>query len=102
MFHRTPHRTGIVACLSALVAALAITGAGAASRAGGAGDGDFGQPKYTTETDITNFSADATTVPYFRSTLTDPTNGATYPYTMVGTDPSQGDVTTTIPTVIIP
>jgi hypothetical protein len=81
MGHRNPRRTSIVGSLSAFVGILAISGAAAAPAAEGTGAGDFGQPMYTTETDVTNFSADATTIPYFRSTLTDPTNGATYPYT---------------------
>jgi hypothetical protein len=60
MSHRGgSHRTGIVACVSALVATLTITGAGATPRAGGAGAGDFGDLKYTTESDVVNFSADA-------------------------------------------
>ena len=65
------------------------------------GDG-IGTPKFTRLGSVTNFSATARTIPYFRSQFTDPTNGRTYPYTMVGTDPGLGDVTTTIPAVIIP
>jgi hypothetical protein len=74
--------------------------AGASSATGSSGDG-IGAAKFLTEAP-TNFSANATTIPYFRSSFTDPTNGVTYPYTMVGTDPAKGDMTTTIPTVIIP
>ncbi|HWY45917.1 MAG TPA: hypothetical protein VNX70_00950 [Bryobacteraceae bacterium] len=65
------------------------------------GDG-IGTAKFTTNGSVTNFSASAKTIPYFRSQFTDPTNGVTYAYTMVGTDPSKGNVTTTIPVVIIP
>ena len=65
------------------------------------GDG-IGAPKSLAGPSVTNFSANATTIPYFRSQFTDPTNGHTYAYTMVGTDPSKGDRTTTIPVVIIP
>src|ERR1700730_629190 len=65
------------------------------------GDG-IGTAKFTTSGSVTNFSASAKTIPYFRSQFTDPTNGVTYAYTMVGTDPSKGNVTTTIPVVIIP
>ncbi len=65
------------------------------------GDG-IGKPKFARVGSVTNFSATAKTIPYFRSQFTDPTNGQTYPYTMVGTDPGLGDAVTTIPTVIIP
>jgi hypothetical protein len=67
----------------------------------GKGDG-IGKPMFVTDQSVTNFSANARTIPYFRSSFTDPTNGITYPYTMVGTNPAQGDRTTTIKTVIIP
>src|SRR3954453_16708472 len=62
----------------------------------------IGTAKFGLDKSASNFSADATTIPYFRSTLTDPTNGVTYPYTMVGTNPANGNATTTVPTVIIP
>lgn len=62
----------------------------------------IGTAKYGLDKSASNFSADAITIPYFRSTFTDPTNGATYPYTMVGTNPANGNATTTVPTVIIP
>lgn len=65
-------------------------------------DDGLGTPKYATDGGVTNFSARANTIPYFRSSFTDPTNGVTYPYTMVGTNPKAGDVSTTIPTVIVP
>ena len=62
----------------------------------------IGTAKYTTAGSVTNFSANANTIPYFRSQFTDPTNGVTYAYTMVGSDPAQGDRVSTVPTVIIP
>lgn len=65
-------------------------------------DDGIGTAKYSTDGSVTNFSANATTIPYFRSQFTDPTNGVTYAYNMVGTNPAKGDATTTIPTVIIP
>lgn len=83
--------------------ALVIGGAGALSAAAPASSGDgIGNPRYATAGSVTNFSANATTVPYFRSQFTDPTNGVTYAYTMVGTDPSKGNQVTTVPVVIIP
>jgi hypothetical protein len=47
------------------------------------------------------FLAGARTVPHFTFNYTDPTNGVTYPITMVGSDPRHGG-TTTVHTVIIP
>lgn len=67
----------------------------------GKGDG-IGKAKFRTDQSVTNFSANAQTIPYFRSSFTDPTNGVTYAYTMVGSNPAQGEKTTTIKTVIIP
>ena len=77
------------------------TAALAVAAPAGQGDG-IGTAKYTTSGSATNFAAGANTIPYFRSQFTDPINGATYAYTMVGTDPANGDRTTTLPTVIIP
>lgn len=65
-------------------------------------DDGIGRPKYATAGSVTNFSASARTIPYFRSQFTDPVNGKTYAFTMVGTDPVKGDAGTTTPTVIIP
>src|SRR5207247_155312 len=65
------------------------------------GDG-IGKPKFTRLGSVTNFSPTAKTIPFFSSQFTDPSNGRTYPYTMVGTNPGQGDATTVVPTVIIP
>lgn len=63
-------------------------------------DDGIGSPMFTTAP--SNFSANATTIPYWQSSFTDPTNGVTYPYTMVGTSPFTTNTTTTIPTIIIP
>ena len=41
------------------------------------------------------------TVPFWSSSFTDPTNGVTYPFTMVGSDPRLGG-STTVATAIIP
>ena len=41
------------------------------------------------------------TIPYWSSSFTDPTNGVTYPFTMVGADPRTG-ASTTVPTEIVP
>jgi hypothetical protein len=62
----------------------------------------LGTPMFTTDQSVTNFSANADTIPYWRASFTDPSNGVTYPITMVGTNPDTGDVSTSVPTVIIP
>ncbi len=42
-------------------------------------------------------------VPYWESSFTDPSNGATWSYRMVGTDPNaRHAATTTVPTIVIP
>jgi hypothetical protein len=89
-------KTAITFCVLTIT-----TSAGLSAAAGDTGDG-IGTAKFKTTGGVANFSASATTVPYFRSQFTDPTNGVTYAYTMVGTDPSGGAATTTVPVVIIP
>jgi hypothetical protein len=59
------------------------------------------KPMFTTVDGTTAFRT-STTIAYWSSSFTDPTNGVTYPYTMVGTSPFAGNGQTTIPTVIIP
>jgi hypothetical protein len=59
------------------------------------------KPEFTTEGGATPFRT-SRTIPYWSSTFTDPTNGVTYPYTMVGTSPYTTNSTTTVPTTIIP
>ena len=41
------------------------------------------------------------TIPYWSSSFTDPTNGVTYPFKMVGKNPTSGQ-SVTVPTVIVP
>ena len=62
----------------------------------------IGTPVFAVDQSAGNFSANAVTIPYWRSSFTDPTNGVTYPITMVGTNPDLGDVATTVPAVIVP
>jgi hypothetical protein len=59
------------------------------------------KPKFTTEGGTSSFRT-AKTIPYWSSSFTDPTNGVTYPYTMVGTNPFTGNDQTTVPSAIIP
>jgi hypothetical protein len=58
------------------------------------------KPMFTTVGGVTQFRT-SKTVDYWSSTFTDPTNGVTYPYTMVGTNPFTGNGQTTVPTTII-
>jgi len=59
-----------------------------------------GTPKFTTDGGTTGFRT-GNTVKYWTSQFTDPTNGGTYSYTMVGTPPSS-NASTTVSTVIVP
>jgi hypothetical protein len=87
--------------IAALTLSMVFTSGGAQASATTGGDG-IGHAMFTTDLSVTNFSANATTIPYFRSQFTDPTNGVTDPYTMVGTNPANGNATSVIPTEIIP
>lgn len=59
-----------------------------------------GSPMFASAGGVTSFRT-ARTVPYWSSAFTDPTNGVTYPFTMVGSDPRDFG-STTVPTEIIP
>jgi hypothetical protein len=103
---RTSKRSATWAGVVATVAAGALLASTTATSqaAGSSGNSDhLGNPKFEEQPSATGVvSKDAITIPNFTSTFTDPSNGKTYHYTMVGTDPTKGDVTTTIPTMIIP
>lgn len=61
-----------------------------------------GRPMYTTVGGANPLPTDRT-VPHWYGSFTDPTNGVTYGYNMVGTgDPRTDHTTTTVPTEIIP
>ena len=62
---------------------------------------DAGNPTFTTMGGATPLATDRT-VPHWHGEFTDPTNGVTYGYNMVGTDPRTSNATTTVPTDIIP
>jgi hypothetical protein len=60
------------------------------------------QALFTIEGGVTpQFLANARTIPHFTFNYTDPSNGVTYPITMVGADP-RSNSSTTVHTVIIP
>jgi len=103
---RTSKRSVIFATAAATVAAGALmastTSSVAVSGSGAKGD-HIGTPKFEEQPSSSGVvSQGAITIPSWTSSFTDPSNGRTYHYTMVGTDPTKGDVTTTVPTVIIP
>ena len=103
---RTSKRSVIFATAAATVAAGALmastTTSVAVSGSGAKGD-HIGTPNFKEQPSSSGVvSQRAITIPSWTSSFTDPSNGRTYRYTMVGTDPTKGDVTTTVPTVIIP
>jgi hypothetical protein len=93
-------RTLLLAALVLLVAALA--GAAAASGSTAKAKPDV-SADFTTEGSVApQFLPNAATIPHWTFQYTDPTNNVTYPITMVGSDPRNGDVTTPVHTVIVP
>ena len=102
---RRSKRSAIWAAAAATVAVGALLATTTTSPAvGSSTKGDhIGTPKFEDQPSSTGVvSKNAITIPSWTSSFTDPTNGKTYHYTMVGTDPTKGDVSTTVPTVIIP
>ncbi len=99
--HKSRRIIGSVSAIAALMLIMAYNSGGAQASTGSTGGDGIGTPQYATDKSASNFSTDANTIPYFRSQFTDPTNSVTYPYTMVGGNPTNSG-TTTIPTVIIP
>jgi hypothetical protein len=103
MAHRTIRGviTGIaLVILTALAAGAASAGSKPETFVGAKPDGT---PRTTTEGGVApQFLVNARTIPHFTFTYTDPTNGVTYPITMVGTDPRAGNGDTTVNSVIIP
>jgi hypothetical protein len=95
-----------VVCASSLAVVVALTGASTTSSsaavAGSQGGDHIGTPRFTEQSLSGTVSSRADTIPTFTSSFTDPTNGQTYHYTMVGTNPAQGNATTTVPTMIVP
>ena len=99
MSHRLS-RAAFAAVLVAFAATLAV-GAGSAGAAKATAKAD--NPRFTTQGGVApQFLANARTIPHFTFSYTDPTNGVTYPITMVGSDPRSGNTATTVKTVIVP
>jgi hypothetical protein len=97
------HRLRVLAAFGpALLAVGAVAASASNAFASTAAAQSEGQALFTTQGGVApQFLAGATTVPHWTFQFTDPTNGVTYPITMVGTDPRIGG-STTIHTVIIP
>jgi hypothetical protein len=100
---RNSKRSAALAAAAATVAVGALLVTSTTSQAAGGNSDHLGNPKFEDQPSATGVvSKNAITIPNFTSKFTDPSNGKTYHYTMVGTNPTKGDVSTTIPTVIIP
>ena len=101
--HQIMRAIPIGACAAGIVLSLpqAAVRLGGQGSSAATGDG-IGTAMFTTDRSVSHFSARANTIPYFRSSFTDPGNGVTYPFTMVGSNPTSGDLSTSIPTVIVP
>ena len=104
MFHSRKRLVVVIASgISALgLAAITLSmafGIGRAHASPPADDG-VGTPTFITGDSAPPGLQTTRTIPYWSRTFIDPTNGVTYPYTMVGTDPYTTDTTTTIPVTI--
>jgi hypothetical protein len=96
-FYSSRLSVAVVAVLA--LAGLAATAALAAAPAAGKKDGT---PRSTTVGSVApQFLANADTIPHWTFQYTDPSNGTTYPITMVGADPKSNQ-STTVHTVIVP
>lgn len=84
----------------ALFAVLLLSGLSTLRASASTGSDGIGSPQFGNEPVGTSVQHTATTIPYWSSSFT--SNGTTYPYTMVGTNPAAGSATSTIPTEIIP
>jgi hypothetical protein len=92
----------LVSALAIALTALAATAALASGTSSRPGKPDVAA-KFTTQGGVqAQFLANATTIPHWSFQFTDPSNGVTYPITMAGADPRNGNTTTTIHTVIVP
>ena len=89
------HRFSRAALAAVLVALAATLTAGAGSAGAAKATAKADNPKFTTEGGVApQFLVNARTIPHFTFQFTDPTNGVTYPITMVGSDPRSGNVST--------
>ena len=96
--HRRFSRALLPCALALLVTALTAASAAGASKPPAKTD----SAQFTTAGGVAlQALANARTIPHWTFQYTDPTNGVTYPITMVGSDPRAGG-STTVHTVIVP
>jgi hypothetical protein len=84
-----------------LLAVLATFAVGSASAASNAAKPDVSVRFASAGSVAPQYLSNATTIPHWTFQYTDPTNGVTYPITMVGSDPRDNG-STTVHTVIVP
>jgi hypothetical protein len=85
------------------VAAIGLLATMASSAFATTGSAKADNPRFGTVGGVDpQFLANARTIQHFTFRYTDPSNGVTYPITMVGADPRAGNTATTIKTVIVP
>jgi hypothetical protein len=89
-------RAGVLAV--ALATGLAVAGTASPAGATKAGSDDRPLSVHIAGASPTDHTG---TIPWWSGSFTDPTNGSTYTFKMVGTDPRSG-TSTTVPTVIVP
>jgi hypothetical protein len=99
------HRTFSLLAL-ALVVALGVTAAAGAGTGGSTAlplvqKGKIGTPRFAEGSSVSP-AGTSNTIPYWASSFTDPTNGVTYPFTMVGTNPAISATKTVVGNEIIP
>lgn len=87
--------------LAGLLLAILATAVGSASAAPNTAKPDVTAQFTTLGSVAPQFLANAETIPHWTFQYTDPTNGVTYPITIVGSDPRDGG-STTVHTVIVP
>lgn len=94
-------RSVTAAVTSAATVALVVTAPSAGAASAALPTKDPGAPQFTTEGGASVLATDVT-IPHWHGAFTDPTNGTTYGYNMVGTDPVNAPGSSTVPTDIIP
>jgi hypothetical protein len=86
----------------ATLAALAAFAAGGAFAGPGPAKPDVSADFTVAGSVDPQFLTNARTIPHWSFQYTDPTNGVTYPTTMVGTDPRSTNTDTVVKTVLVP
>lgn len=98
--HKSARAAAVLAAAATTVALAMVTPTASAAGDANLPVQDPGSPTFTEMGGATPLATDKT-IPHWHGQFTDPTNGATYGYNMVGTDPANGG-STTVPTDIVP